>query len=300
MRLIDMVGAYEVRLTSWSRTRKGISRYVWSAERFIAWAGGEEVDVGDLDVGLLRQYQDESLKGNSPGFINAEISALRCFFGFLRTDAGLIGYPEGGLKAEPRPEPLPKSLTPAERELMWQAIQWPDHPLCPRDHHYFQRCRLGVLAVITTGARLAELAGLTHRAIDLSGETVTFWGWAGAKRRRERQVPLHPVFKREIEGLPEPMRRPELHLLQHEDFNPYPYRSCEHIFDRWLSERTGICPLGAHRLRHTYATMLMEKGASLRRIQKYLGHSDLKTTARYLALVDNEDRAMVRRLDIEG
>lgn len=296
-RLIDLLTAYERRLESWSRTKKGRSRYVWSAGRFISWAGEGDVEVADLDAGLLRQYQDESLAGCSPGFINAEISALRCFFGYLRTDAGLVGDPAAGLRAEPKPEPLPKALDLAEREAVLTAIQWPDGDLDPLTRFRFQRGRLGVLTVWYAGLRLAELAHLRYRAIDLRGETITVYAAAGAKRRRERQLPLHPALRAEYESIPLERRQGELCVLQKEGGEPYGYRNCEHIFDTWLADRAGIHPLGAHRLRHTFATQLMEKEVSLRRIQKYLGHSSLATTARYLGLVDDGDRAAIRRLD---
>lgn len=295
-RLIDLLAAYERRLLGWNRTPKGVSRYVWSARRFIRWAGEEDVEVSDLDDVLLRQYQDDSLAGCSPGFINAELAALRCFCRFLQTDAGLRGDPTVALTAEPKAEVLPKPLTLAERAAVEAAIQWPSESLSPLERFRFQRGRLGVMAVWYTGARLAELAGFRHRAFDLDGETVTFFARAGAKRRKERQVPLHPKLKAEILGLPEAWRQPDEPLLRHEDGRPYPYRSTEHIFDRWLADRSGIHPLGPHRLRHTFATMLMEKGVSVRRIQKYLGHADLSTTARYLGLVDDEDRTAIRHL----
>lgn len=297
-RLIDLLTAYERRLESWSRTTKGRSRYVWSAGRFIGWAGGEDVEVRDLDAALLRQYQDESLAGTSPGFINAEISALRCFFDFLRTDAGLVGDPAAGLKAEPKPEPLPKALALTERDAVLAAIAWPDGGLDPATRFRWQRGRLGVLTVWYAGLRLAELAHLRYRAIDLRGETITVYAAAGAKRRRERQLPLHPALRAEYEAIPLERRQGEMHVLQRaEDGQAYGYRNTEHIFDTWLASRAGIHPLGAHRLRHTFATMLMEKDVSLRRIQKYLGHSSLATTARYLGLVDDGDRSAIRRLD---
>jgi len=291
----SLVDGFAVRLESWGRTRRGVGRYVWSVRRFISWAD-PGVTVGDLDPALFRRYQDESLRGNSPGFINAEISVLRCFCVYLRTDAGLVGQPEEGLRAEPKPEPIPKALSLEERDRVLAAITWPDELLTPLERFRFQRARLAVMTVWYTGARLAELAGLTVGAIDLRGETVTFYGRAGAKRRRDRQVPLHPALRDEIRQLPEARRLPEASLLQHEDGTPYPYRSCEHLFDRWLATRADIHPLGAHRLRHTFATQLMEKGVSLRRIQKYLGHSSLATTSRYLALVDDGDRAAIRQL----
>ncbi len=295
MRLIDLLGRYQARLEGEGRTPRGVGRYVWSAERFIKWAD-PGVAVSDITSSLLREYQDDSLAGNSPGFINAELSALRCFCVFLRSDAGLMGDPMIGMRAEPKPIMLPKTLNHAERVVVMEALRWPDEHITPYERFLHQRARLAVFTVWYAGPRLAELAGLRYGAIDFDGETVTIYGNAGAKRRRDRQVPLHPTLRDEYLAIPAAWRRPDMAILQHQDHTPYPYRSIEHIFDRWLVERTGIRPLGAHRFRHTFATMLMEAGVSLRRIQKYLGHSSLNTTALYLGLVDDGDREAIRKL----
>jgi integrase/recombinase XerD len=295
--LCDLMGAYEARLASWGRTEKGIERYVWSAERFAGWAGSVGVDV--LTPAMLRRYQDERLAGNSPGFINAEISALRCFLGFLGTDAGMLGDPGSGLKFAPKADILPKPLLFRERAAVLAALAWPEQLLPPLERFRFQRARLAVFTAWYAGLRLAELIGLRYSAIDLDGETITVYGAAGAKRGRDRQVPMHPQLAAEYAAIPEALRRPEMALLQdHIDFSPLGARSVEHIFDRWLVKRSGVTPLGAHRFRHTFATMLLEAGVSLRRIQKYMGHSDLNTTARYLGLVDDGDRAAIRKIKL--
>ena len=296
MQLCELISGYEARLVGWGRSTKGVSRYVWSARRFLGWAGSS-VEDEHLTPLLLRRYQDESLSGNSPAFVNAEISALRCFLGYVRDEVGLRGDPGSGLRQRPRPEQLPRPLRRDERAAVAEAIAWPDMAqLSPIDRFRHQRARLAVLTAWYAGLRLAELAGLRWRAIDLDGETITVYGAAGAKRGRERQIPLHPTLLAEYAAIPAARRAPELAVLQHEDLTPYPYRSIEHIFDRWLVRRSGVTPLGAHRLRHTFATQLLEGGVNLRRIQKYLGHSDLDTTARYLGLVDDGDRAAIRKL----
>jgi integrase/recombinase XerD len=257
------------------------------------------VGVEALAVALLRRYQDESLAGNSPGFINAEISAMRCFLGFLVTDAGLVGDPGAGLRFVPKADTLPKPLNFSERAAVLAALEWPTVLLPPLERFRFQRARLAVFTAWYGGLRLAELTGLRYRAIDLVGETLTVYGSAGAKRRKDRQIPLHPALAEEYGAIPPSLRKPEMAVLQHhEDYAPLGGRSVEHIFDRWLVKASGVTPLGAHRFRHTFATMLLESGVSLRRIQKYMGHSDLNTTARYLGLVDDGDRAAIRKLKL--
>ncbi len=66
-------------------------------------------------------------------------------------------------------------------------------------------------------------------------------------------------------------------------------RSCRHA-----SERVGLEPLGAHRLRHTVATELLRAGANLREIGLVLRHQRLSTTAIY-AKVDHLRLATLAR-----
>ena len=68
---------------------------------------------------------------------------------------------------------------------------------------------------------------------------------------------------------------------------PFDY---QHIVDRWLEpaeQKAGVTRITFHDLRHTFASHLAMSDVSLFKIKELLGHSDIKTTMRYMHLSPN-------------
>src|SRR5580704_14979658 len=64
------------------------------------------------------------------------------------------------------------------------------------------------------------------------------------------------------------------------------------------SLRAGVAGATLHKFRHTYATRLLERGADIVTVQKLMGHSDLKTTEKYLNPEEGLKRKAVNRLSL--
>jgi len=65
-----------------------------------------------------------------------------------------------------------------------------------------------------------------------------------------------------------------------------------------IATRAGVAGATLHKFRHTYATRLLERGADIVTVQKLMGHSDLKTTEKYLNPEDGLKRKAVNRLSL--
>jgi site-specific recombinase XerD len=65
-----------------------------------------------------------------------------------------------------------------------------------------------------------------------------------------------------------------------------------------LVKRAGLRPIGWHDLRHTFCSHLAMRGASPKAIQELAGHSDLKTTMRYMHLAPSHLREAIHLLEM--
>ena len=135
-----------------------------------------------------------------------------------------------------------------------------------------RRDRAMVLVIMDCGLRLGEVAGL--RLNDLRDGWLTVNGKIGA-----RQVPVSPGVAAELVAIAAGPR------LWHRDGEPISFDGVKTVYRR-LFQRAGIPgpKLGAHTLRHTFATMYLRAGGGVRQLQSILGHSKLETTMIYVHL----------------
>jgi integrase/recombinase XerD len=146
---------------------------------------------------------------------------------------------------------------------------------------------LGHRAILATlygaGLRVSEVTSL--KVCDLDRQRRVIW-IRGAKGNKDRQTmladPLREVlaaywrWKRPTDWL-FPGRKPGSHISSKAVF-----KVC-----RRAAQLAGIAkPVHPHSLRHAFATHLLDSGVNLLVIQTLLGHSNLKTTARYLHVAD--------------
>lgn len=158
-----------------------------------------------------------------------------------------------------------------------------------------------LLLLLSAGLRRAELCNLNLHDLDLrkNAGTVRIHG----KGAKERDVPLEgpivPVLSEWLgvrEGLPFPVDRDAVFVVLR---SAYKGRRMEkgalellvakHAKNAGLKNRQ----FGTHRFRTTYATGLYDEGADVEEIRVLLGHEDINTTLRYIAI---SDRARKTRL----
>jgi site-specific recombinase XerD len=235
--------------------------YAADLRRFGDWLEQRGTTVEEIDVRALVDYASElgrARNGLAPATIARNLAAVRSF---LRFTLGPTRVPDASLGPR-RPQRLPEAPKREEIELIVDSLDG-DGPLGLRN-------RALVELVYSAGLRSAEAVGLDLADIDFEQEQVHVRGKGG----KERVVPLgeeaaHVVARYVRDARPELARGANDALF----LSTRGRRLDTSTLRRLLPH--------PHRLRHSFATHLLEGGADLRTIQELLGHSSLSTTQIY-------------------
>jgi integrase/recombinase XerC len=215
-------------------------------------------------------------------------SALRTFYKFLIRHGGATASPIKNLSLPKLEKRLPKFLTKQQMEALLVAPMQPlaapkkktagrpvSASICYRD--------VAVLETIySCGLRVSELCGLRADDIDWSEQIVRVRG----KGKKERLVPVGEPALKAVNNYWRTLKQPpsgQLPVFFAETKKPAPLRPVQ--LARRLKQFlviAGLDPgLTPHKLRHSYATHLLDAGADLRSVQELLGHAHLVTTQVY-------------------
>jgi integrase/recombinase XerC len=220
--------------------------------------------------------------------IALRFSALRTFYKYLIRHGAAATSPMKNLSLPKPGKRLPQFLTVQQmKDLLVAPLKLLERPkrksagrpisiaACHRD--------VAVLETIySCGLRVSELCGLRVADLDPTEQLVYVRG----KGKKERRVPISKTALAAIErywGLLK--KRPEgqlpVFLAQTNKISPLSHVMLQKRLKTYLAH-AGLDPsLTPHKLRHSYATHLLDAGADLRSVQELLGHCHLVTTQAY-------------------
>ena len=236
--------------------------YRGDVEEFGRWLEQQQTAVEAVDVRVLTEYVTDLGRARrrklAPATIARKIAAVRSF---LRFTLGSAQVPDASLSPR-RPRRLPDTPKTAEVEAALDALDG-DGPLALRN-------RALVELVYSAGLRSSEAVGLDLADVDFDREQLHVRGKGG----KERIVPLgeeagHLLARYLHEARPELVRDAQNAMFVSARGRRLDTSTLRRIFAH------------PHRLRHAFATHLLEGGADLRTIQELLGHSSLSTTQLY-------------------
>jgi integrase/recombinase XerC len=225
----------------------------------------------------FRDYLFELMKRKQArSYIRLQFSALRGFYRFLVARNRLTKNPVREVHLPKAEKKLPLVLTQTQIcELLAAPLQVKKPKSAPV--WMAQRDAAIMEVFYSSGLRLAELASLDVNDLDIYTESVRVLG----KGRKER---VCPVGAPALQAVSRYRTAANVHsgpLFLNKGRRRISSRSIWLILKRYLRHTSIPIALSPHKLRHSFATHLLDNGADLRSVQELLGHASLSTTQIY-------------------
>ena len=240
----------------------------------------ESLDKSDINkyISKLAESGRKDGKGGlSVSMTRDIIKALRAIAKFAQLEYGLKNICDG-ITVPKIKKAESKTLTDNERKRLEKYLI---DNIC--------LCNVSILLCLYTGLRIGELCGLQWKDIDFRrgcltvcktvqrislGNGKTVISIDTPKTDSSARVVYIPLFM--IEMLKKFRQKPDIFVLSNR-IKPTEPRTLQHKFKRILNN-CKIGDISFHALRHTYATMCVEKQFDIKTLSELLGHSDVKIT----------------------
>lgn len=245
-------------------------------------------------------------KENSPATIRRKLSVLRAFYTWAVKGDYLKASPAAGVEMAKLPKHEVVYLNPHEvRELLRAVYTQPDEKHAAEAWARTWRRDVAMIKLMLhQGLRISEVVKLDWRDVDFEGGTLLVHG----KGNKERRLPMHQVTRAALRELKtfgpsseDKVNGPVFVTTE----NPNPDVPAGQRLSTWSARRAvrkyvdaaGLARgYTAHKLRHTFATMLLEAGADIRDIAQQLGHESLNTTKIYTHPTQERQRELLDRI----
>ena len=215
-------------------------------------------------------------RGQARSYVRLHFSALRTFYQFLGARKGLRSNPVREVQLPKIERKLPLVLT---RQQVEELLAAPTREKKSRSAPAWMPLRdVAIMELFySSGLRLSELAALDVANVDPYTESVRVFG----KGRKERVCPV---------GLPalEAISRYRVAanvysgpLFINKARRRISPRSIWLVLKRYVRHTSIPISISPHKLRHSFATHMLDRGADLRSVQALLGHASLSTTQIY-------------------
>ena len=239
------------------------------AENRIPWKKCSADDFRDYLFSLMKREQARS-------YVRLQFSALRTFYRFLVERKNLARDPVRELQLPKIKKILPLVLTRSQiNELLAAPLKIDKTNAAPA---WMPLRDVAIMELFySSGLRLSELAALDVADVDLYTESVRVFG----KGRKEREC---PVGLPALDAIQRYRAAANVHagpLFINKSRKRISTRSIWLVLKRYLRHTSIPISISPHKLRHSFATHMLDRGADLRSVQALLGHASLSTTQIY-------------------
>lgn len=221
------------------------------------------IDVSNISFALIEEWMyTQTESGRKASTINTERAAVRAFLRYCRLSGEELPFDPGFIRNMKVQEVPIKYLEPNEIMIVANRIK-------------IEKIRLAILIMFQAGLRIGEVIKL--ETSDVTGQELLIYNTKGGKVR--------PAFISEELATD---------LQEYIETQKIRGRIFLYAYTRGLRKAVQLAfqkegyKMHPHMLRHGYATHLLKQGADIFSIKEMLGHSDIRTTQRYLHLSNTD------------
>lgn len=253
-----------------------VQGYTSSLRSFHAFLEKNKIRIDDIQRHILVQWNENlKNKGLHPSTRKHSLTKVRVYLRWLYEQGIINQNPENLIRATDMPKLpiyLPRPIPPKLDVELKKRLK--------KSKSIYSQ---GLLLMRNTGLRIGELVSLPFNCIYVDNSNNKFLKVPLGKMNKERLVPLDPDTIKIL-------TRIQKIYSENRELLFYPKNKTAHNIGRadfveaLKKASKGLeadAPITSHRLRHTYATSLMNAGMSFLGIMKLLGHSDHRMTLRY-------------------
>ena len=272
-----------------------IKSYFLDLSQFINLIFSDKIVKWDLiDNSCIRKYiflcQQLNISKRS---INRKISSLRSFYNFLLLELEVKNNPFIARNYYKVPKQLPKylSLDMVKVFLNYINVFWGNilnskdnaKLLLKKQSNFLSKRDFAIFKLIYgCGARISEIMNINIEDVDFFNNTIKFYG----KNKKERIVPLTKQIVNVLQNYISEKniffdKKNSISFFMSSRGNRITTRNIQRSFRMYANDIGISKEITPHKLRHSFATHLLNEGADLRSIQELLGHSSLSTTQIY-------------------
>lgn len=250
--------------------RDALGAYLeWRGDGFSGWRKEEEDDFRDYLFALMKD-------GFKRSTIRLRFAALRSFYKYLVLRSGLGHSPVAGVQLPKPDKSLPVVLSISQIDnLLSMPLKLPANPKAPT---WLPIRDTAILELFySCGLRISELLSLDVKDLDLIGETVRVFG----KGSKERVVPIGSHAINAIQRYRQEANVNSGPLFISKRRTRITQQAIDLLLKKYLKHSDIPFKISPHKLRHSFATHMLDAGADLRSVQSLLGHASLSTTQIY-------------------
>ena len=254
-----------------------IANYTSALRFFVEWMGERFIGWDSVSADHFRTYLFDLMKADlGRNTIRLRFSALRSFYKFLVQRKGFDHNPVVEVQLPKAQKSLPVIISVKQAVSLLEAPFQIEHPKQAPNWIPFRDAAILEL-FYSTGLRLAELVSLKVEDIDWISDTLRVMG----KGNKERLLPIGTPAIKALQNYRHEAKVHQGPLFLSKLKKQITTRAVNDLLKKYITTAGIPFNLTPHKLRHSFATHLLDNGADLRSVQSLLGHASLSTTQIY-------------------